>query len=464
MSETSGPPIVPVILAGGSGTRLWPVSRSAFPKHLVELVGERSLLQATALRLLRLAPPQRLVTVAAAGQAVLVRRQLQALAPALLDHLLLEPVARNTAAAVALAALHVEASLAADAMLWVCPADHLIQDEAALMAAVGAGLPAAAAGRLVTFGITPSRAETGFGWIAVGAALPEAGAFAVERFVEKPPRAEAERLLAAGGHLWNSGMFLFRADAILAELEAHSPEILVATRRALDGAPGGGREPAAAAYGRIPSAPIDKAVMERSAKVAVVPCEPRWSDVGSWQALWELMPKDAHGNAASGDVLIEAGTGNLVRSEHRLVALAGVRDLAVIETADALLVADLAQAEALKALVGRLAAADRAEAEIHALEHRPWGRFIKLARGTSFEVREVTLDPLGALSPQHHDSHDKHWIILEGRARVRLGGSVREHDPGTALFVPRGVEHELANVGVGALRLIEVQIGAPPQG
>jgi mannose-1-phosphate guanylyltransferase/mannose-6-phosphate isomerase len=452
--------IVPVILAGGSGTRLWPVSRAAFPKHLVDLAGSESLLQATARRLLRTAPPERLVTIAAAAQAVLVRRQLQELSPALLGHVLLEPVARNTAAAVGLAALHAREHWGPQALIFVCPSDHLILDVDRLLAAVAQGAVAACEGRLVTFGIEPSRPETGFGWIETGAPLDAAaGVHAVRRFVEKPPAPAAEAMLAAGGHLWNSGMFLMRADAVLGELARYEPELargLVAAHAALPVADGAVPEPL---YASLPSLPIDKAVMERSQLVAVVPCDPGWSDVGSWRALWELMDKDAEQNAVQGDALLEASSGNLVKAEHRLVALAGVRDLAVIETADAVLVADKGNAEAVKAVVGMLSRAGRPEATTHSREVRPWGWFTVLHERPGYRVSEVVLDPGGQMTLQRHARRDEHWIVVAGTAVVTLGEARQEVVAGGSILVPRGSVHRVANPGAEPLRLIEVQYG-----
>jgi len=450
--------LVPVILAGGSGTRLWPISRSAFPKHLVELTGERSLLQGTAERLLAAAPAERIVTVAAAGQAILVRRQLETLDPALLDHILLEPSPRNTAAAVALAALDVEARWGGRSLLWVCPSDHVVAAPEALGDALRQGLEAARQGRIVTFGITPTRAETGFGYIARGDSLGH-GVFAVESFVEKPKADRARAMVEGGRHYWNSGMFLMRADTLLSELRDFEPELLEATRTARAEA-GPGEAIPAEAYGRIAAMPIDKAVMERSERVAVVPCDPAWSDVGSWQALWEIMPKDEAGNVVVGDAVALGAHDNLVKSEHRLVALAGVRDLAVIETGDAVLVAEKGASEAVKALVGILGEAGRREVDVHARELRPWGSFTVLMHEPGVMVREVVLDPGAALTRQRHDHRDEHWTIVEGRARVELGDTVREIEAGGALHVPRGQPHRLGNgSAAGRLRLIEVQLG-----
>jgi mannose-1-phosphate guanylyltransferase/mannose-6-phosphate isomerase len=454
-------PIVPVILAGGSGTRLWPVSRAAFPKHLVELTGSQSLLQATAERVLRTAPADRVITITAASQAVLVRRQLQACAPALTENLLLEPLPRNTAAAVGLAALHAARKWGGSALLWICASDHLILDSDRLLEAVRLGAVAARSGHLVTFGITPSRAETGFGWIEAGEALGQApGVHVVRRFVEKPPRAEAEAMLAAGGHCWNSGMFLMRADAVLGELRRFEPALVTGLEEiAARMAAGPGGEIPPELFAALPSLPIDKAVMERSDRVAMVPCDPQWSDIGSWRALWELAPHDAAGNAVAGDVLLQDAHNNLVKAEHRLVALAGVRDLAVIETPDAVLVADKERGEPIKELVSLLVRSGRREADIHAREVRPWGQFTVLHEGTGFKVKEVVVDAGQHLTLQYHPHRDETWVIVEGSASVDLAGEPVTLGAGESLRVPRGTPHRLANPTGKALRLIEIGWG-----
>ena len=426
--------LAPTILAGGSGTRLWPVSRAAFPKHLVELFGEESLLQTTVQRALGVAPPDRVITVAAAGQAVLIRRQYQAIDRRLENNLLLEPSARNTAAAVALAALHAEAAFGPETILWVCPSDHLMRDCDALYAALAQAVAAATAGWLVTFGITPTRAETGFGWIAPAENLPGLGSVCrVQRFIEKPPREIAEGLLATGTHLWNSGMFVFQARRMLDELDRWAPDILDATRAARSGA-GSMIDPAA--YAAVRSQPIDKAVMEQSSHVAVVPADPQWSDVGSWHAIWELMDKDPHGNAHQGDTVAVQAHDNLIRSDKRLVAVAGVSGLAVIETADALLVVDRENSEAVRGIVDVLTKAKRRETTLHAREVRPWGRFTVLQQQPGYKVKEVVVDAHGRLTLQYHPGRDETWTVVEGEAlvrredeEIRLTGRREHHHP-----------------------------------
>lgn len=397
-ADPSSPPLVPVILAGGSGTRLWPLSRADLPKHLVALIGEGSLLQQTARRLLAAAPAERLILVGAAGQAEPVARQLRELDPALTRHLVLEPCARNTAAAVALAALEARAGFGPDCVLWVCPSDHLITAPDALLRALRLGFPAAAAGELVTFGIRPTRPETGFGWIRAASALPgHPGVLRVERFVEKPPLEAAQAMLDAGGYAWNSGMFLFRADRILAELRRHEPALTGAVEAAFAAAR---RDPATLPdpdlWAAVPAQPIDKAVMERSDRVACVPCDPGWSDVGSWHALWELAEKDAAGNVLRGDVVLHGAGDTLVEAGTRLVAIAGVSGLVVVETADAVLVADRRDGEAVRGVVAALGT--RREARESPLELHPWGEARLVARGAGYVVRELTIDPGATLA------------------------------------------------------------------
>jgi mannose-1-phosphate guanylyltransferase / mannose-6-phosphate isomerase len=452
--------LVPVILAGGSGTRLWPASRASLPKHLVDLFGAQSLLQTTARRITAIAPAGRLVTVAAASQGAQVRRQLASLDPALAAHLLLEPEGRNTAAAVALAALYVTEVWGPEALLWICPSDHLVTAPEPLYAAVAAGAVAARAGRLVTFGITATRPETGYGYIEAGPPLAEApGVLEAKSFVEKPVLEVAQSMLEAGGYSWNSGMFLLRASAILDELEAHAPPILAAVRAAMGPVRDGTSVLDPAAFAAVPAEPIDKAVMERSGRVAVVPCAPGWSDVGSWHAIWEIESKDADGNALGGDARVVEGRGNLVKSESRLVALAGVDDLAVIETADAVLVARRLDSEAVKALVGGLLAEGRSEAVRHRHEPLRWGVLTRLVERPGYALRELQIDARAAVELDAAACVGVSWTVVEGTLELVVGDApATRHPAGARAAAEAGVAHRLVNAGTAVLRLVEVRL------
>ncbi|MSP83571.1 MAG: mannose-1-phosphate guanylyltransferase/mannose-6-phosphate isomerase [Alphaproteobacteria bacterium] len=454
--------LVPVLLAGGVGVRLWPASRESYPKQLLNVAGEGTLLQQAATRALGAAKADHIVTVTTETHYFQVADQLGDLDRGLVRHVIAEPTGRNTAAAVAVAAFYAAGAFD-DPILWVAPADAYITEIGGLVAAVRRATAAAMDGRLVTFGMTPRDASPEFGYVRAGNALAGLeGVAAVAGFVEKPPRAEAERLIAAGGVYWNSGMFVFRAQRFLAELARVAPDVHAAARAAFDSATPGktplrmSRE----AYAAIPSLPVDKAVMERSDSLAVVPVDLGWSDVGNWQRLWEVSAKDSEANVAQGDVILERASGNLVRAEGRLVALAGVRDLVVVETADAVLVADRGDSDGIKAIVERLKAAGRPEATAHLTERRPWGTFAVLLEGARYKIKEITMKPGARLSLQMHHHRSEHWVVIEGTAKVTCGEEVRLMGENESTFIPLGAHHRLENPGKVTLRIIEVQSGS----
>lgn len=451
--------IYPVILSGGSGTRLWPRSRSNTPKQFLPLVGDETLFQTTARRVaaLQAAP---VLTICADDHRFMVGEQLQAIG---LENsgILLEPMARNTAPAIGVAALHIVAN-DPDGVMLVLPADHLIRDEAAFHAAVLAGLPQAEAGSLVTFGIEPEYAETGYGYIRRGAALRD-GVHAIAAFVEKPDAERAAGYLASGDYLWNSGMFLFRADAYLQALATHAPAILDATRRAYANA----RRDLdffridAEAYAESPSDSIDYAVMERVRDAAVVPVECGWSDVGSWSSLWRVGARDADGNVQLGDTIaVDTHDSYLQAADDRLVATLGVRDLIVVDTADALLVAHRDRVQDVKQLVDSLKAEGRTEHLHHRKVYRPWGSYDSLAMGERFQVKRIVVKPGAALSLQRHQHRAEHWIVVSGVAEVTRDKGVFELHANQSTYLPKGSIHRLRNTTDTPVELIEVQSGS----
>jgi mannose-1-phosphate guanylyltransferase/mannose-6-phosphate isomerase len=454
--------IIPVVLSGGAGTRLWPLSRELYPKQFLPLTGARSLLQQTVFRLQGLpdlAPP---LVVCNEEHRFLVAEQLRALGVTGAE-ILLEPAGRNTAPAVALAALRAKARGDDDALLLVLPSDHVIADPQALRLAVMAGVPAARAGGLVTFGVLPTRPETGFGYIRTGARPGgPLSAQPVLAFVEKPDAERAVAYVASGEYLWNGGMFLFGADAYLTELERHAPTIAAACRAASEDARVDldfvrvQREPFLAA----PGDSIDYAVMERTDRAMVVPLDAGWSDVGSWDALLDAQPADAHGNVISGDVLIEDVSGSLIRSEGRLVAALGVSNHIIVETADAVLVADRSRAQDVKRLVERLKAEQRDEPLVHRQVFRPWGSYEGLVQTERFQVKRIIVKPGASLSLQMHHHRAEHWVVVRGTASVTCGDQVRLLTEDQSTYIPLGTAHRLQNPGRIDLEIIEVQSGS----
>jgi len=452
-------PIHPVILCGGSGTRLWPMSRRALPKQFLPLVSARSMLQDTVLRLLGLefAPP---IVVSNNEHRFLVAEQLREIDFGL-GAQILEPVGRNTAPAAAVAALWVQEQDPAGVLL-VLPADHLIRDVYRFHEAVRQAARLAESGALVTFGITPGEPATGYGYIERGDALgSEAGAFRVARFVEKPDRARAEAFLASGRFSWNSGMFAFSAGRLLEELGKHRADILAAARSAWEKAK---RDLDflrldEQAFAACPAESIDYAVMEKTDAAAVIPVDIGWSDVGSWSTLWEVAEKDAQGNVVRGDVHLRDAENCYVRAESRMVSVLGMKNALIVETDDALLVADRAEAEKVKDIVGHLAGAKRTEHLTHTRVYRPWGYYEGIDAGNRFQVKRIMVKPGAALSLQMHHHRAEHWVVVSGTARVTRGDEVMMLSENQSTYIPIGTKHRLENPGKVPLFIIEVQSG-----
>jgi len=452
--------IHPVILCGGSGTRLWPLSRALLPKQFLPLAGTRSMLQETALRLAGLRDATAPILISHVDHRFLVAEQLREAGGALALHLL-EPEGRNTAPAIAAAAVWVAAQ-DTDALLLVLPSDHAIRDVPGFHQAIGRAATLAANGRLVTFGIVPTSPNTGYGYIRRGtpeAATPQA--YAVTEFVEKPDEARARTFLERGDYYWNSGMFLFGARRYLEELRRFRPEIITSVEAAILN---GTRDLDflrldEGAFARCPAESVDYAVMERTRDASVVAADIGWSDVGSWSALWELEPKDAQGNSVRGDVYLDQASGCYVRAEERLVAAVGVRDLVIVETDDAVLVAAKDHAHDVKQAVEHLKASKRDEHISHRRVYRPWGYYETLDEGIGFQVKRLMVKPASRISLQRHRRRAEHWVVVSGRAKVTRGNEVMTLGANESTYIPIGEKHRLENVGADPLFVIEVQSG-----
>jgi mannose-1-phosphate guanylyltransferase/mannose-6-phosphate isomerase len=460
-----GFPFIPVVLSGGSGTRLWPLSREHYPKQLLALAGPgETMLQSTLLRLVGAVASSAPIVVSNEGHRFLVAEQLRSLPAAEGAQIILEPVGRNTAPAIALAARAAleTADAGSDTLLLVLPADHVIADAGALHRAIQAALPLGAGGRFVTFGIVPQEPETGYGYIVQGAALEGGGAFEIARFVEKPARPAAESLIAAGGCYWNSGMFLFSARRYLDALRQHASDIAEVCDRSWEAAKVDTDfiRPDPTIFATCRSDSIDYAVMEKVEGAAVVPLDAGWSDVGSWSSLHEALERDASGNALRGDVIAEDTTDTLVLSESRLVATVGLRGHVVVETKDAVLVAPKDRVQDVKAIVARLKAEGRSEHALHREVHRPWGSYDSIEQGPGYQVKRITVKPGASISLQLHHHRSEHWIVVAGRARITRGDEVFDLEPNQSTYIPVGTKHRMENLGSEPLQIIEVQSGS----
>lgn len=456
--------LIPVVLSGGSGTRLWPLSRKLMPKQFLPLTGEASMMQATLHRLRgmdQLAAP---VVVCNEDHRFTVAEQLRHLG---MGHqgILLEPSARNTAPAIAVAAIHALRSSGADPLLLVLPADHVIQNVPAFHQAIEAARSQAVQGALVTFGIVPTEPHTGYGYIRAGHPVTTAdglGPFTVAQFVEKPDIATAESYVTSGDYFWNSGMFMFKASRYLEELARFNPAMVEASEKAVSGASTDLDfvRLERTAFDQCPEDSIDYAVMEKTDRAVVVPLDAAWSDVGSWSALWDIGEKDDADNVLVGDVLNVGSKGCYARSDNHLVALIGVEDLVVVDTPDAVMVAHRERSQDVKKIVDILKRDGRPEAVVHREVFRPWGKYDSIDMGSRFQVKRITVNPGASLSLQKHHHRAEHWIVVSGTAEVTCDDKVLLLGENQSTYIPLGSVHRLANPGKIPLEMIEVQSGS----
>lgn len=456
--------LYPVILAGGSGTRFWPLSRHLYPKQLLRIIGEETLIQQTMRRVLACATPDRVLISTNPGQADSIRVQLGEWKSDLKDNYVIEPVGRNTAPAIALVAAEL-LRRDPDATMLVLPADHVVTGEKAFQAAVILGMQLAAQGHLVTFGIKPTRPETGYGYIQPDrrTTLAKKGRLAghpVARFVEKPNRTKAAQYLKSGNYFWNSGMFLWKAATIRDEINRHQPQLAKAVQKVhalmISGADPQRIE---AAYKKVPSVSIDNGVMELSAHAAMIPVGFGWSDVGNWSSLEEVAPRDKAGNVVSGRVIDMDSSNSVLYADRRVVATIGLTDMVVVDTPDATLICPKSRSQDVKQMVEILKQQGAPEHLEHLTVFRPWGSYTVLEEGPGYKVKRVTVNPGGRLSLQLHHKRSEHWVVITGTARVTRGDEVLHLQVGQSTAIPVETPHRLENPGMDTLHIIEVQNG-----
>lgn len=450
--------IHPIIMAGGTGSRLWPLSRETYPKQFIRLHGEDSMLQATIKRLHGLAGITDPLIICNEEHRFIAAEQLREIGQ-LSHNIILEPFGRNTAPAVALSAIQI-AKQDPEGVLLVLAADHVINDEDAFYTAIKSAILHAQTNKLVTFGIVPSHPETGYGYIKKG--QPQGNsAFSVEQFVEKPDLTTATEYLLSGKFLWNSGLFMFKASCYLEELKKFSPDILQCCQLALN-------HTASdldfvrldkVEFEKCPSDSIDYAVMERTKDAVVVPMDAKWSDVGSWSSLWDISAKDQHNNVLYGDVIAINSTNNYIRAENKLVTTVGVNELVIIETKDAVLVMDKNQCQQVKQVIEQLKKNKRNEHQVHRQSYRPWGHIDLIDRGNHYKVNNTKVKPGGKISLQVHHHRSEHWVVVSGTAKVIIGEKTQLLSQNQSVYIPLGEKHALENVGKIDLELIEIQSG-----
>lgn len=458
--KVSSSNIVPVILCGGSGTRLWPLSRENAPKQFLKLMGKDSLLTQTLDRAMKCsgASADHVVTVTLDALKKKTIMDMGDYDIHAINHVLGEPAGRNTAAAIAYAAMYVNAQFGGDAIMWILPADHFVGNNKALSASLNQAAAAAAEGMLVTFGMQPARAETGYGYIKTGKPTAQNGVMSVDRFVEKPAKATAEEYLRSGDYLWNSGMFVFRADAVLAAFRKYAPEILAGVEHAVN--PRSGMKTVSLeSYQAIPSQPFDIAIMEKTDRAAVVPCDIGWSDIGSWESVWENNAQDSNGNVMQGRVACVDTKNSLIQSSSLLVAAIGLQDVVIIENGDSVLIADKKNPDAMKTLVTALKKAGTRETIDPPMEERPWGSFRVLSYGAGYKIKEIVVKPGQKLSLQMHHHRCEFWTVISGEAIVQIDDSRRHLKAQENAFIPLHAKHRLENPGTTDMVMVEVQCG-----